>query len=133
MSQIASADKATDRSVARRDFLPSRRATSYDFISPLSLNLHGSNILITGSALPDGVGFATARAFARAGASGIVLADLHDVPPELVAQLKAAAVDAKRSEPTVITRQVDISKLGKPFRTRFAARDPGLAPERTLD
>ena len=125
------ADKAADRSMARRDFLPSRRAASYDFISPLSLNLHGNNVLITGSALPDGVGFATARAFARAGASGIVLADLHPVPSELVAQLKAAAVDAKRSEPTVITRQFDISKLGGPVRS--SSSDHGLAPRRMSD
>ena len=120
--------------MARRDFLPSRRAASYDFISPLSLDLHGSNVLITGAALPDGVGFATAKAFAQAGASGIVLADLHAVPPELVAELKAAAVDAKRSEPTVLTRQVDISKLGAtPSQLNLRPDVPVPSPEESLE
>lgn len=100
----------TARPSARRDFLPSIHATSYPFISPLSLNLSGRYLVITGAALADGVGYATATAFARAGAAGIAIIDRHPVPPALVDQLKQAAQDANRSvEPTIVTHLADIS------------------------
>lgn len=56
------------------------RSTSYDFISPLKLDLVGKHVLITGAAWEDGVGFATASAFARAGASVIAIADFTGSP-----------------------------------------------------
>lgn len=49
---------------ARRDFANKTHATSYDYISPLKLDLSGRHVLVTGAAHEDGVGFATALAFA---------------------------------------------------------------------
>ncbi|KAI5362224.1 Putative short-chain dehydrogenase/reductase SDR, NAD(P)-binding domain superfamily [Septoria linicola] len=95
----------------RRDFTATTHATNYPLISPLALNLTGRFVLMTGAAQEDGKGYVTALAFARTGASGIVLADLYDISPPLVSKLKAAASEAKRGEPVVITGTVDISNL----------------------
>lgn len=91
------------------DFTSKRHSTTYDYISPLKLNLSGKHVLITGAAYPDGVGYATATAFARAGASAIAVVDLHGVSDELVAQLKTAALQAGRPEPAVLACTVDIA------------------------
>jgi NAD(P)-dependent dehydrogenase (short-subunit alcohol dehydrogenase family) len=87
------------------------RSTSYDFISPLKLDLAGRHVLITGAAWEDGVGFATASAFARAGASVIALVDLHGISDHVVEKLKLLATQAGRPEPTVLGCTVDISNL----------------------
>jgi NAD(P)-dependent dehydrogenase (short-subunit alcohol dehydrogenase family) len=97
---------------ARRDFANKCHAASYDYISPLKLDLSGRHVLITGAAHEDGVGFATALAFARAGASVIVLADLRGVAEERAESLRVAAKEAGRQdEPVVLCREVDIAKL----------------------
>ncbi|CAH0030138.1 unnamed protein product [Clonostachys rhizophaga] len=83
--------------------------TTYDYISPLKLNLANKHVLITGAAWEDGVGYATATAFARAGASAIAVADLHGVSDDLVARLRAAATQAGRPEPLVLGCTVDIA------------------------
>uniref|UniRef100_A0A060T0Z9 ARAD1C12430p n=1 Tax=Blastobotrys adeninivorans TaxID=409370 RepID=A0A060T0Z9_BLAAD len=93
------------------NFTKARHSTTYDFISPLKLNLTGRNVLITGAAWEDGVGYATALAFARAGVAAIAVADLRGVSDELVAKLKLAATQAGRPEPVVINYKVDIAKL----------------------
>ncbi|KAH6620582.1 hypothetical protein C7974DRAFT_316518 [Boeremia exigua] len=90
-------------------FTTGRHSTTYDYISPLKLDLTGSHVLITGAAWEDGVGYATAMAFARAGASAIAIVDLHGVSDELVAKLKLAATQAGRAEPIVISCKVDIA------------------------
>lgn len=90
-------------------FTTVNRSTSYDYISPLKLNLAGRHILITGAAWEDGVGYATATAFARAGATAIAVADLHGVSDDLVQRLKSAATEAGRPEPKVHAYTVDIS------------------------
>lgn len=64
-----------------------RHPTTYDYISPLKLNLSGKYILITGAAFEDGVGYATATAFARAGAAAVAIADLHGISEDLAARL----------------------------------------------
>ncbi|KAI1460225.1 hypothetical protein F4805DRAFT_19873 [Annulohypoxylon moriforme] len=87
------------------------RSTSYDFISPLKLDLAGKHVLITGAAWEDGVGFATASAFARAGASVIAIADLHGISDHVVEKLKLLATQAGRSEPIVLGCTVDIADL----------------------
>ncbi|KAJ4347403.1 hypothetical protein N0V95_005452 [Ascochyta clinopodiicola] len=97
--------------LAGGDFTAGRHSTTYDYISPLKLDLAGTHVLITGAAWEDGVGYATAMAFARAGASAIAIADLHGVSDELVAKLKLAATQAGRAEPTVISFKVDIAEL----------------------
>ena len=94
----------------RTDFTTKRHSTTYDYISPLKLNLAGKHVLITGAAWEDGVGYATASAFARAGASAIPVVDLHGVSDELVAGLKMAAIKAGRPEPDVLGYMVDIAK-----------------------
>lgn len=82
----------------------------YDYISPLKLDLAGKHVLITGAALEDGIGYATATAFARAGASAIAIADIHSVSSDLVVKLKLAATQAGRLEPVVLTYTVDIAR-----------------------
>jgi NAD(P)-dependent dehydrogenase (short-subunit alcohol dehydrogenase family) len=98
--------------MSQADFIRTSHATSYDFISPLQLDLVGKNVLITGGAWEDGVGYATATAYARAGASVIAIADLHEVADGLKSRLRSAATEAGRPEPLVISVQVDISDLG---------------------
>jgi len=61
----------------------------------LKLNLTGKHVLVTGAAFEDGVGYATASAFARAGASAIAMADLHGAPEKLAAKLKLAATQQR--------------------------------------
>lgn len=95
----------------RQDFIQKTHATSYPYISPLSQDLSGRHVLVTGAAWEDGVGYATATAFARAGASAIAVIDLHGVSSELVSRLKVAAVEAGRPEPQIIAGKVDISQL----------------------
>jgi NAD(P)-dependent dehydrogenase (short-subunit alcohol dehydrogenase family) len=101
------------QSGANANFTPTRHSTSYPYISPLSLNLSGKTVLVTGAAFENGVGYATATAFARAGASAIALADSHPISDHLVERLKNAAVQARpgRPEPVVLACQVDISSL----------------------
>ncbi|KAI4747640.1 NAD(P)-binding protein [Aureobasidium sp. EXF-12298] len=90
-------------------FTSKRHSSTYDYISPLKLNLEGKHVLITGAAWETGVGHATATALARAGASAIAVTDLHGVSQDLVEQLKLAAVKAGRPEPLILSNTVDIS------------------------
>ncbi|RYP91272.1 hypothetical protein DL770_002590 [Monosporascus sp. CRB-9-2] len=91
-------------------FTATRHSTTYDYISPLKLDLAGKHVLITGAAWEDGIGYATATAFARAGASAIAIADLHGVSGDLAAKLKLAATQAGRPEPVVLSCTVDIAR-----------------------
>lgn len=91
------------------DFTSTRHSTTYDYISPLKLDLAGKHVLITGTAWESGVGYATATAFARAVASAIAVADLHGVSGDLVDKLKVAATEAGRPEPLVLGCTVDIA------------------------
>ncbi|SCO91127.1 probable oxidoreductase ucpA [Fusarium oxysporum] len=91
------------------DFIVTHHATSYDYISPLKLDLTGQHVLITGAAHEDGVGFATARAFARAGASFIACCDIHGISDNIISKLKSAASLANRKEPLVLGYKVDIA------------------------
>lgn len=90
-------------------FTATLHSTTYDFISPLKLDLAGKHALITGAAWEDGVGYATATAFARAGASAIAVADLHGVSTDLIEKLKSVSTQAGRSEPVVLGCTVDIA------------------------
>ncbi|KAJ4135262.1 hypothetical protein NW768_004884 [Fusarium equiseti] len=94
---------------AGADYILTHHATSYDYISPLKLDLAGKRVLITGAAWEDGVGFAAATAFARAGASFIACVDLHGIADELIYKLKSAATQANRPEPVVLGYKVDIA------------------------
>ncbi|KAI9040861.1 SDR family NAD(P)-dependent oxidoreductase [Aspergillus affinis] len=90
-------------------FTTTRHSTTYDYISPLRLDLAGKHVLITGAAWEDGVGYATATAFARAGAAAIAIADLHGVSADLAEKLKLVATLAGRPEPVVLSCTVDIA------------------------
>ncbi|KAF2415374.1 NAD(P)-binding protein [Tothia fuscella] len=92
------------------NFTATLHSTSYDYISPLKLNLAGKCVLITGAAWENGIGHATAVAFARAGVSAIALADLHGISGNLAVKLKTAARDARRSEPVVLCCTVGIAQ-----------------------
>ncbi|KAK5098669.1 hypothetical protein LTS08_006047 [Lithohypha guttulata] len=59
--------------------------------------------------MEDGVGHATAIAFARAGASAIAVADLHGVSDDSVAKIKKAALQAGRAAPFILGYKVDIA------------------------
>jgi NAD(P)-dependent dehydrogenase (short-subunit alcohol dehydrogenase family) len=91
-------------------FTATSHSTTYDYISPLRLNLAGKHVLITGAAWENGIGFATAMAFARAGASAIAIADLHGVADDLAEKVKLAASEAGRLKPLVLNCTVDITK-----------------------
>jgi len=96
-------------STSRRDFITNYHATSYDHISPLELDLAGRYVLITGAAWEDGVGFATASAFARAGVAGIALVDLHQPDKSHIDKLQTMAREAGKPTPQVICLKADIS------------------------
>ncbi|KAH7137516.1 hypothetical protein B0J13DRAFT_559747 [Dactylonectria estremocensis] len=91
-------------------FTATHHSTTYDYISPLKLDLAGKHILVTGAACENGVGYATATAFARAGASVIAIADLHAMSGDLAVKLKLAAAQAGRPEPVVLSCAVDIAR-----------------------
>ncbi|PNP73578.1 hypothetical protein FNYG_13097 [Fusarium nygamai] len=80
------------------DFILTHHANSYDYISPLKVDLTGQHVHITGAAHTNGVGYATATAFARARASGIVCCDLHGISDDIITELKSAAKIANREE-----------------------------------
>jgi NAD(P)-dependent dehydrogenase (short-subunit alcohol dehydrogenase family) len=78
---------------ARKNFTFKTHDDSYDFISPLKLDISGRTVVITGTAWEDGVGHATAIAFARAGARAIALIGLKQVSPRAIAAIEVAAID----------------------------------------
>jgi NAD(P)-dependent dehydrogenase (short-subunit alcohol dehydrogenase family) len=98
------------RELSGGNFTATMHSTTYDYISPLKLDLAGKHVMITGTAWDNGIGYATATAFARAGASIIALADLHDITDDLVSKLKTAATEAGRPEPVVLKCKVDIAQ-----------------------
>ncbi|KAI1038227.1 hypothetical protein LB503_011959 [Fusarium chuoi] len=91
------------------DFILTHHSTSYEYISPLKLDLTGKHVLITGTAHEDGVGFTTATAFARAGASSIACCDLDGISDDVIRKLKLAATEVNRDEPLVVGYKVDIA------------------------
>jgi NAD(P)-dependent dehydrogenase (short-subunit alcohol dehydrogenase family) len=100
---------STGRELSGGSFTATHHSTTYDYISPLKLDLAGKCVLVTGAAWEDGVGYAAATAFARAGASAIAVVDLLGVSDDLVEKLKLAATQAGRPEPIVLSCKVDIA------------------------
>jgi NAD(P)-dependent dehydrogenase (short-subunit alcohol dehydrogenase family) len=110
---VYSVDKPTmsaRREISGGNFTATIHSTTYEYISPLKLDLAGKHVLITGTAWENGIGYATATAFARAGASAIALADLHGISDDLVVKLKTAATEAGRAELVVLSCTVDIAQ-----------------------
>lgn len=108
---MASTTLAQKYAASGGNFTPTTHSTTYDYISPLHLNLTGKHVVVTGAAYENGIGYATATALARAGASFIALADIHPVSEPLIADLKTAALQANRAEPQILACTVDITSL----------------------
>jgi tRNA A37 threonylcarbamoyladenosine dehydratase len=115
--------------MSRGNFTNTRHATTYDHVSPLKLDLAGKHVLITGTAFEDGVGCATAMAFARAGATAIAIADLRGVSEEVASKIKARAVQAGRIAPKVVCHKVDIARLDDIKAISCACQSKRLAME----
>jgi NAD(P)-dependent dehydrogenase (short-subunit alcohol dehydrogenase family) len=88
------------------NFVPTLHNDTYPFISPLNLNLSGRAVFITGAS--KGIGRSTALAFARAGASNIIIA-ARSALSELSSELTAAASAAGHPEPQILTLTLDVS------------------------
>lgn len=108
---MASTTSAQKHAASGGNFTPTTHSATYDYISPLHLDLTGKHVVVTGAAYENGIGYATATAFARAGASAIVLADIHPIPESLISNLKSAAAQAGRAEPQILAYTVDITSL----------------------
>jgi NAD(P)-dependent dehydrogenase (short-subunit alcohol dehydrogenase family) len=79
---------------------------TYPFINPEKGQASDIKVLITGAS--KGIGCATAKSFARAGASGIALLARSGLD-EVAAEVAKAAIAAGRKEPKILTFQADIS------------------------
>ena len=79
---------------------------TYSAISPLSANLAGKSVYISGAS--KGIGKAIAISYARAGASQIAIGARSNVA-SVAAEVEAAAKDAKRPGPKVLPLTVDIT------------------------
>jgi NAD(P)-dependent dehydrogenase (short-subunit alcohol dehydrogenase family) len=99
--------------LSRGSFTKIRYSTTYDFISPLKLDLFGKSVQITIAAFEDGIGYSTALAFARAGEFHIAIADLHNASDTLISNLRTAATHASRDSPSISSYAVDISNLSR--------------------
>lgn len=108
---MASTTSTQTYAASGANFTPTTHSKTYDYISPLHLDLTGKHVVITGAAYENGIGYATATAFARAGASSIALADIHPVSETLISNLKSAAKQANRAEPQILACTVDITSL----------------------
>lgn len=81
-----------------------------DIQASTKANLSSRSVLITGTATPGGVGRATALAFAEAGASTIVLADVLDFG-NLEDEIYAAARAARKPVPKILVFQMDVTNV----------------------
>jgi len=87
-------------------FVPTSHPEPYSFISPSNADLTGKSVFISGAS--RGIGRATAISFSRAGASRIAIAARTDLQT-LEAELYAAAREAGRSKPQVLSVQLDVT------------------------
>jgi NAD(P)-dependent dehydrogenase (short-subunit alcohol dehydrogenase family) len=86
--------------------VPTAHEDTYPFISPEKGQMLDIKVLVTGAS--KGIGRATVKSFARAGASAIALlarSALDDVTREVLEAARAAG----RKEPQVLTLQADMS------------------------
>ncbi|KAL8737331.1 MAG: hypothetical protein Q9181_001787 [Wetmoreana brouardii] len=85
---------------------PTLHNDTYPQISPLSLNLHGLSIFITGAS--RGIGRAMALSFAKAGASSIAVGARSDLS-SLATDIEAAAEAAHRPAPQFLGVRMDVT------------------------
>jgi NAD(P)-dependent dehydrogenase (short-subunit alcohol dehydrogenase family) len=88
------------------NFTETTRHDTYSYIDPTKFDLSGKNVLITGAS--KGVGKATAVSYAKAGASGIVLAARSSLDA-IVKEVKEAAKNAGRAEPRIVVVKLDVT------------------------
>ncbi len=101
MARAATADDPYGLSL-----VPTLHNDTYPFIDPAKGSACEINVLVTGAS--KGIGRATAKSFARAGASGIALlarSDLDAVAEEVI----EAAKQAGRKAPKIVKLQADMS------------------------
>ncbi|KAF2641862.1 NAD(P)-binding protein [Massarina eburnea CBS 473.64] len=79
---------------------------TFPAIDPLRTNLNGKTVLITGAS--KGLGKATAISYAKAGASGIILGARSPLEGT-VDEVKAAAKEAGRPEPKILSLNLDVT------------------------
>ena len=87
-------------------FVPTNHSDTYPYISTASADLSGKSVLVAGAS--RGIGRQTALSFARAGASRIAVAARSNLA-ELEKAIVAAAVDAGRPKPKIVSVQADLT------------------------
>lgn len=79
---------------------------TYPAINPTKTDHSGRAVFISGAS--KGIGKAIAMSFARAGASYIAVGARSDLS-SVASELKQAAIDAGRAEPTILTLSLDVT------------------------
>ena len=80
---------------------------TYPAILPLSANLEGKSVFISGAS--KGIGKAMALSYARAGASQIAIGARSSLN-SVASEAEAAAKDTKRALPKILTINLDVTK-----------------------
>ena len=89
------------------DYTETVHNDTYPAISPLAANLKGKSVFVSGAS--KGIGKAIALSYARAGASHIAIGARSNIS-SVAAEVEAAAKEAKRSIPTILTINLDVTK-----------------------
>ena len=89
-----------------KDFVKTEHHDTYPAIFPQRANLKGRSVLITGAS--RGIGRALAISYGIAGASHIAITARNHIP-EIVQEVKAAAVSYERAEPQVVSIKLDVT------------------------
>lgn len=89
---------------AVKSFTKTRRADTYDYISPRNADLSGRSVFITGAS--KGIGRATALSYAAAGCSKIAISARSDLTT-LEKEIREAV--GERQSPKIVVLKLDVS------------------------